>query len=513
MTAMPMLRDRTVLVLGLGISGLAMLRWCAGQGARVRAADSRVAPPGLALAREQLPQAQLHTGADAGNLERLDGVDLVCVSPGIAPDDAVFGELLRTARERGIDQRGELSLFAQALRELHDAQGYAPALIGITGTNGKTTVTTLTALLLQAAGQDAVAAGNIGPAMLDVLAQRLREQRLPQAWVLELSSFQLHGVDDFAASAATVLNLTQDHLDWHGSMQAYASDKARVFGPQPWNLPGAPGLMVLNRDDPAVLAMRREGRRACSFGLDAPRGDGDWGIVREHGMDWLARARAEDSEPRPSSRRSRSATPAEAPPVQVQALMPADALRIRGRHNQANALAALALAGSTGAALAPMLHALREYRGEPHRMQSLGVLDGVEWIEDSKGTNVGATVAALLGLDRGVILIAGGDGKGQDFAPLAQAARDRVRCALLIGRDAPALREALGSSLECEVQPDLRAAVRRAAALARTGEVVLLSPACASLDMFRDYKHRAEVFAQELGELAAERGAVLEGAP
>ncbi len=512
MTTMPMLRDRNVLVLGLGISGLAMLRWCAGQGASVRAVDSRAAPEGLQLAREQIPQAQLHAGADAGSLERLDGVDLVCVSPGIAPDDAVFGALLRAARERGIDLRGELSLFAQALRELRDAQGYAPTLIGITGTNGKTTVTTLTALLLQAAGQDAVAAGNIGPAMLDVLSQRLREQRLPRAWVLELSSFQLHGVDDFAASAATVLNLTQDHLDWHGDMQAYAADKARVFGPQPWNLPGVPGLMVLNRDDAAVMAMRRDGRRACSFGLDAPRGDGDWGIVREHGMDWLARARADDSEPRPTSRRARSAA-AEAPPPQVQALMPADALRIRGRHNQANALAALALAASTGAALAPMLHALREYRGEPHRMQSLGVLDGVEWIEDSKGTNVGATVAALQGLDRGAILIAGGDGKGQDFAPLAQAARDRVRCALLIGRDAPALREALGASVDCETLPDLRAAVRRAAGLARSGEVVLLSPACASLDMFRDYKHRAEVFAQELAELAAERGAVLEGAP
>ncbi len=507
------LRDKTVLVLGLGISGLAMLRWCAGQGARVRAADSRGAPPGLATVREELPQAQVRAGADAGALEMLDGVDLVCLSPGIAPDDAVFGPLLRAARERGIDLCGELSLFAQALRELHDAQGYAPALIGITGTNGKTTVTTLTALLLQAAGRDAVAAGNIGPAMLDVLARRLLEQRLPQAWVLELSSFQLHGVDDFAASAATVLNLTQDHLDWHGDMQAYAADKARVFGPQPWNLPGAPGWMLLNRDDAAVMAMRREGRRVGSFGLDAPRADGDWGIVREHGMDWLARARADDSEPRPAARRGRASAPAAPVDVQVQALMPADALRIRGRHNQANALAALALAGSTGAALAPMLHALREYRGEPHRMQSLGVLDGVEWIEDSKGTNVGATVAALRGLDRPVILIAGGDGKGQDFAPLAQAAAGRVRCALLIGRDAPALQQALGAGVECESLPDLRAAVRRAAELARSGEVVLLSPACASLDMFRDYKHRAQVFAQELTELAAEHGALLEGAP
>ena len=505
--SMDTLRDRAVLVLGLGISGLAMLRWCALQGARVRAADSRAAPPGLAALREALPQVEVHLGTPGAGL--LDGIDLVCVSPGIAPADAAFGELLGQARERGIDVRGELSLFAHALRDLHEAQGYAPALIGITGTNGKTTVTALTARLLQAAGLDAVVAGNIGPAMLDVLAERLREQRLPQAWVLELSSFQLHGVGDFAASASSVLNVTQDHLDWHGSMQAYADDKARIFGPLPWTLPGVPGLMLLNRDDPRVMAMRREGRRMQSFGLDAPRRPGEWGVVREHGMDWLARTPAADDEAPKPSRRARRVESDEAPPQQ-QHLMPADALRIRGRHNQANALAALALAASTGAPLAPMLHSLREYRGEPHRMQSLGVLDGVEWIEDSKGTNVGATVAALAGMDRPVLLIAGGDGKGQDFSPLAQAARARVRCALLIGRDAAALEQALDGCCERERCADLGEAVRRAALLARSGEVVLLSPACASLDMFRDYKQRAEVFARELAEVAAARGVVLD---
>ncbi len=503
-----MLRDRGVLVLGLGISGLAMLRWCALQGARVRAADSRAEPPGLAALREELPQVEVQLGAPGAGLP--DGVDLVCVSPGIAPSDAAFGEWLRQARARGIDVIGELSLFAGALRGLHDAQGYAPALIGVTGTNGKTTVTALTARLLQAAGLDAVAAGNIGPAMLDVLAGRLREQRLPQAWVLELSSFQLHGVDDFAATAACVLNVTQDHLDWHGSMQAYADDKARVFGPLPWTLPGAPGLMLLNRDDPRVMAMRRDGRRMQSFGLDAPRRPGEWGVVREHGMDWLARTPAADDETPKPSRRARRVESDEAQAPRPQHLMPADALRIRGRHNQANALAALALAASTGAALAPMLHGLREYRGEPHRMQSLGVLDGVEWIEDSKGTNVGATVAALAGMDRAVLLIAGGDGKGQDFSPLALAARGRVRCALLIGRDAAALEQALDGCCERERCADLGEAVRRAAQLARAGEVVLLSPACASLDMFRDYKQRAEVFAREVAELAAARGVLLD---
>ena len=504
-----MLRDKTILVLGLGISGAAMLRWCALQGALLRAADSRQRPPALQALREQLPALQPSLGV-AGN-ELLDGVDLVCVSPGIAPDDAHFGELLRAARARGIEVRGELWLFQRALRELQQSQGYAPAVLAVTGTNGKTTVTRLTTLLLQAAGVDAVEAGNIGPAMLDVLAQRLQQQRLPQAWVLELSSFQLHGVDDFAASSATVLNLSQDHLDWHHDMQAYAADKARIFGPQQWNLPDRPGLMVLNRDDPLVMQMRREGRSVHSFGLDAPRADGQWGVVREHGMDWLARMHAEAAPQRKPARRARAG--GEEPPPALQRLMPADALRLRGRHNQANALAALALAASTGAALAPMLHALRDYRGEPHRMQTLGVLDGVEWIEDSKGTNVGATVAALQGLDRQVVLIAGGEGKGQDFGPLAVAAAGRLRQALLIGRDAPRLRQALQGVCDCQLLPDLPAAVRAAAGLARSGEVVLLSPACASLDMFRDYAQRAEVFAQSLAEVAAERGVVLEGRP
>ncbi len=504
-----MLQDKTVVVLGLGVSGLAMLRWCALQGARLRAADSRTQPPGLQALGREFPQLEPSLGGAGPGL--LDGADLVCVSPGIAPDDPAFGELLRQARARGIEVRGELWLFGQALRELQQRQGYAPWLLAVTGTNGKTTVTRLATLLLQAAGCDAVAAGNIGPAMLDELASRLRGQQLPQAWVLELSSFQLHGVDDFVATSSVVLNISQDHLDWHADMQAYAQDKARIFGPQPWQLQAAPGLMLLNRDDPQVLALRREGRRMQSFGLDAPRVAGDWGLLREHGMDWLARLHAGEPQAAKPARRPRRVD-AEGEAV-LQRLMPADALRLRGRHNQANALAALALAASTGLALAPMLHALRDYRGEPHRMQTLGVLDGVEWIDDSKGTNVGATVAALDGLDRTVLLIAGGDGKGQDFTPLAQAAAHRVRRALLIGRDAARLQQALGASCVCQLLDDLPQAVRAAAQEARSGEVVLLSPACASLDMFRNYAHRAEVFAGALQELAAERGVVLEGRP
>ena len=502
------LRDRTVLVLGLGLSGLAMARWCAAQGAALRVADSRQQPPQLDALRQQLPHAAVHLGA-AGE-ELLAGVDLVCVSPGIAPTGGAFGGLLDAARARGIHRLGELGLFAAALRQLRAERNYQPAVLGVTGTNGKTTVTALTQHLLAGAGIDAVAAGNIGPTMLDMLSARMDQQRLPQAWVLELSSFQLHGCGDFAASAASVLNLSQDHLDWHGDMAAYASDKANIFGPQPWTLTPAPGLMLLNRDDAAVLQLARPGRALQTFGLNPPQRVGDWGVVQENGMAWLAWAQPDETEAPPKRRSKLSGEPVPTP-FQLKLLMPADALRIQGRHNWANALAALALASSTGVGLAPLLHALRSYRGEPHRMQSLGVIAGVEWIEDSKGTNVGATAAALAGLERPVLLIAGGDGKGQDFAPLAAAARGRVKVALLIGRDAPVLAQALHGSVAVESCPSLEAAVARAAELARAGDVVLLSPACASMDMFSDYAHRAAVFAAAVQELALQQGVVLEG--
>jgi UDP-N-acetylmuramoylalanine--D-glutamate ligase len=502
------LSARHVLVLGLGISGQAMLRWCARQGAALlRGADSRAAPPRLDALRAELPALELQLGARGEDL--LDGIDLVCVSPGIAPQDPAFGALLDAARARGIEVSGELGLFVAALHELQQSRGYDPALLAVTGTNGKTTVTSLTAHLLQGAGIDALAAGNIGPSLLDTLGQRLDALRLPQAWVLELSSFQLHGERGFAATAATVLNLTQDHLDWHGGMQAYAEAKTNIFGPQPWNLTRPAGVMLLNRDDAAVLALRRDGRRVQSFGLDAPSRDGDWGIVTQQGMAWLARARAVEDDA-PPKRRARNAPPPPPAPVELQLLMPADALRIQGRHNWSNALAALALASAAGVALAPMLHALRSYRGEPHRMQSLGVIDDVEWIDDSKGTNVGATVAALQGLQRQAVLIAGGDGKGQDFAPLADAARGRVRVALLIGRDAARIGQALQGVCASESCASLEQAVQRAAQLAHGGDIVLLSPACASLDMFRDYAHRAAVFAAGVAELAAQRGAILD---
>jgi UDP-N-acetylmuramoylalanine--D-glutamate ligase len=340
-------------------------------------------------------------------------------------------------------------------------------------------------------------------------------------WVLELSSFQLHDAQGFEPTAAVVLNLTQDHLDWHGSMAAYAADKARIYGQQ--------ALMVVNVDDPLVAAMepvpvtgklargqvRPAPRAVLRFGLQAPQRPEDFGLVTENGMAWLVRALPGDET---VVRRKRGAD-VEPEEIHLQRLMPADALRLRGRHNASNALAALALATAIGCPLAPMLHGLREYQGEPHRVELVGRVGDVEAFDDSKGTNVGATVAALMGLsaDREparVVVILGGDGKGQDFSPLALAVARHARAVALIGRDAPAIETVLQADPDAAAVPrqthaSLEAAVAWCFGQAQPGDAVLLSPACASWDMFRNYGHRAEVFVQAVHDWAAERGEVL----
>ncbi|AVQ82090.1 MULTISPECIES: UDP-N-acetylmuramoyl-L-alanine--D-glutamate ligase [unclassified Variovorax] len=372
-------------------------------------------------------------------------------------------------------------------------KGYTPAVLAITGTNGKTTVTSLTGQLVERAGKTVAVAGNIGPTLLDTLWARIDAGTLPDVWVLELSSFQLDGVQDFEPTAATVLNLTQDHLDWHGDMPAYAAAKARIFG--------ARGLMILNRDDAGVMAMlpapvkvklqRPQIRAHVTFGAAMPLRPGDYGIERVNGMAWLVRALEADE----TQKRKRGAVVEEE--IFLQRLMPADALRIRGRHNAMNALAALALASAAGCPLGPMLYGLREYHGEPHRVEPIAIVDEVEYFDDSKGTNVGATVAALAGLgeERRVVVILGGEGKGQDFEPLAAPVRQYARAVVLIGRDAPIIEAALASTgVSLMHAGSMDEAVQAAAARANPGDAVLLSPACASFDMFRDYEHRADVF-------------------
>ncbi len=567
------LANLNVLVLGLGESGLAMARWCARHGARVQVWDSRENPPQAAALAAAAPGASLRSGALTADDAR--GLQLVLKSPGLAPHDGRIAPLLDAARAAGVRVAGELDLFALALADLKAARGYAPKVLAITGTNGKTTTTAMTALLVARCGLRVAAAGNIGPTMLDTLAAALDLepaaevpaeavviepvaqaaevaeadaepvtpaeddgddtplplappppaapvfQHLPEVWVLELSSFQLDGVQGFVPSAATVLNVTQDHLDWHGSMDAYAAAKARIFGAVDGGT-----TWVLNRDDATVLAMlpkplavkggrgkpaKLVGPKAVQFGLDAPQRPGDFGLVEENGMAWLVRAREADE--------TLKKRKGEEDEILLQRLMPADALRVRGRHNAANALAALALATAIGCPLAQLLHGLRDYGGEPHRVQFIGQTGGVEAFDDSKGTNVGATVAALegLGADKApakLVVILGGDGKGQDFTPLAGPVVRHARAVALIGRDAQAIASALAADAGAAAVPQqhhdsLEAAVAWCFTQAQAGDAVLLSPACASLDMVRNYGHRAEVFVDAVRAIAADRGEAL----
>ncbi|MFZ3142187.1 UDP-N-acetylmuramoyl-L-alanine--D-glutamate ligase [Polaromonas sp.] len=500
------LAHQNILVLGLGASGLALARWCARCGAHVTVADTRPAPPQLAALQHSVPAAKFVTAAMDEALLAGAGFDLVLKSPGLSP--ASISGVVAAARAQGIPCGNELSLFAQALADLKEDRAYAPKVVGITGTNGKTTVTSLTGQLIERAGKSVAVAGNIGPTLLDTLAGKLDEQAgeqavaLPEFWVLELSSFQLDGVTNFEPDVATVLNITQDHLDWHETLPAYIAAKANVYG--------SGGLMLLNRDDPLVMAALpalvkgRQTRNYLTFGGDEPKRPGDYGIQTVNGMAWLVRAAEADE----TIKRRK----AEELVLHIQRLMPLEALRIRGRHNATNALAALGLAVAVGCLLAPMLHGLREYRGEPHRVESVAVLEGIEYFDDSKGTNVGATVAALAGLgsERKLVLILGGEGKGQDFSPLADPVARHARAVVLIGRDAPLIRAALqGSRVELLDAASMQEAVGLAAGQARTGDAVLMSPACASFDMFDNYEHRARVFCDAVQELAVEQGAVL----
>jgi UDP-N-acetylmuramoylalanine--D-glutamate ligase len=502
------LQGTSVLILGLGDSGLAMARWCTAGGARVTVADTRAAPPRLAALRTDCPDAAFVHGEFAASL--VEGTDIRAVfkSPGLTP--AQIAPVLGAAHAIGLWVGGELSLFMQGLESLKASQAYLPSVLAITGTNGKTTVTSLTGQLVERAGKTVAVAGNIGPTLLDTLAAHLAAETLPQVWVLELSSFQLDGIDGFTPTMGTVLNLTQDHLDWHGELSAYGAAKARIFGAP---APEAPS-MLLNRDDPLVMAMLpspvkgRQQRSYVTFGTDAPARPGDWGLESVNGMTWLVKALEADE-----TRRRRKD---DAQELYVQRLMPADALRIRGRHNAANALAALALASAAGCALAPMLYGLREYQGEPHRVQAIGIVQDVEYFDDSKGTNVGATVAALIGLggDRKIVAILGGQGKGQDFAPLAAPIARYARAVVLIGEDGPAIGKALhATGVPCLPAASMQEAVQLASGKAHAGDAVLMSPACASFDMFQNYGHRGEVFSAAVAELAHSAGMMMaEGA-
>ncbi|WP_435627582.1 UDP-N-acetylmuramoyl-L-alanine--D-glutamate ligase [Candidatus Ferrigenium straubiae] len=458
---MTQLKDKLVLVLGLGETGLSLARWLNAQGAHVRVADSRAHPPGLDVLQRDCPQAEVRCGAFDDTL--FDGIDLIAISPGVPLADP----FVQRASARGIPVEGDIELLAQQIMD-YDLR-LTTKVIAITGSNGKTTVTSMVEHLCRAAGKDAVAAGNISPAVLDVVMARGANQ--PEIWVLELSSFQLETTATLNVDTATVLNISEDHLDRYAGIDAYAAAKARIFYGH--------GVQVLNRDDPRSMGMALPGREVVTFGLDAPSNADDFGIEKMQGEIWLMQG--------------------------DEQLLRADELQVAGLHNVANALAALALCCAIGLPMPALLDALRGFRGLPHRVERVAEIDGVFYYDDSKGTNVGATVAALEGLGRKVVLIAGGEGKGQNFAPLRPAVMRHARAVVLIGRDAPLIAAALeGCGVPLQQAANMNEAVRQAARLAQSGDAVLLSPACASFDMFRNYAHRAEIFVEAVHELIKE---------
>ena len=444
------LAGKRVLVLGLGDTGLSVANWVKSEGGSVRIADSRTAAPRA----KDLPKEEIVTGKFKTSLLR--EVDLVCISPGLSLQE----EIVQTAIARNIPIVGDIELFAWHVRARAGEK-----VLAITGTNGKSTVTALTGHLLRSAGVDCEVAGNIGPPALDALMKRGNRQ--PAVWVLELSSYQLETAWSLAPVAAAMLNLSEDHLDRYAGLAEYAGAKARIFMGE--------GAQVLNRCDSASMALALPGRTEITFGLDAPSMPEDFGIDGN----CLVRG--------------------------TERILPVADLPLAGAHNLSNALAACALACLAGVPFSALAKGLRSFRGLPHRMQRVALRGGVEWLDDSKGTNVGATVAALNGMAKKAILILGGEGKGQNFAPLVPAIREHALHVLLIGRDAAVIGKAIAASgVPVERIASMEKAVVRAAQVAVPGNAVLLSPACASFDMFRDYRHRGEVFAAAVKELGHE---------
>jgi len=444
------LAGQSVLVLGLGETGLSLARWLTAHGAQVCVADSRAAPPGIDILQKEMPQVDVYCGPFRD--EALDGIDRIAISPGVPLTEP----FVQRAIARGIPVEGDIELLAQQLATNDYRRN--TRVIAITGANGKTTVTSMLGAMCAAAGLDTQVAGNISPAVLDALHARTQQ---PQVWVLELSSFQLETTATLDADAAAVLNVTEDHLDRYADMDAYAAAKARICQ--------GSGVQVLNRDDARSAAMELAGRRQFSFGLNPPSGANDWGIIREGAHIWLVQG--------------------------ARKIMRADELQVSGLHNVANALAALALCRALELPLAPLVGALRSYRGLPHRVEKVAEVNGITYYDDSKGTNVGATGAALQGLGKPAVVILGGEGKGQDFTPLRAAVADHARAVVLIGRDAALIEQALsGCGKPVLHARDMEDAVYLATRQAQRGDAVLLSPACASFDMYRNYLQRAERF-------------------
>lgn len=472
---------RMALIVGLGASGLACAHHLKRRGWRIRAADTRTSPAGGERLRADMPEADVRTGGLPESL--LDGVSLVVMSPGLSVHFGAAAPLVAEAGVRGIEVVGEIELFARALADLKDRTGYRPVVIGVTGTNGKTTTTTLVAKMAAQGGRRVTAAGNIGPNAVTELDKALDAGVLPEVWVLELSSFQLDTTSSLRCTSAAILNVTEDHLDWHGGMRAYADAKGRIFKPDT--------IRVVNREDEETLRLA-EGGTMRTFGGDAPARAGEYGLAKgADGLLWLSKLDGDAAE--------------------TTLFCPEKSLLIAGRHNAMNALAALALIEAAGLPVGPALAALASYRGEPHRVERVLDCAGVTFIDDSKGTNVGAVAAAVKGFaaqGRRILIILGGDGKGQDFSPLAHALSGTTGAVALIGRDAPVIEAALRTTgIPMARLETLEEAVRWLWARRAEGDVLLLSPACASWDMFRDYAERSARFIACACAIAAEEQA------
>lgn len=447
------LQNKKVLVVGLGDTGLSMARWLDARGAVVAVADSRDHPPHAAHLQAELPGVPLFTGKLREEVFR--NADLLAVSPGVSLREPAVADALA----HGVEVVGDIELFAQAL-STQDLT-LRTQVIAITGANGKSTVTEMVGAMCRKAGLHTVVAGNIGLPVLDALSDLDRRGETADVFVIELSSFQLETTHTLHPAVATVLNVTEDHMDRYRDMDEYAAAKARIFAGN--------GVQVLNREDRYSLAMAKPDRRVMTFGLDAPQKPEDWGVQEGENGPWLAQG--------------------------GNRLMSVADLPLAGLHNAANALAALALCRAIDLPIQPLLEALREFKGLPHRVEKVAEIHGVTFYDDSKGTNVGATVAALNGMLCKVVLIAGGDGKGQDFSPLAPAVSAHARAVVLIGRDGPIIGAALaGCGVPLLTAANMEEAVILGFEQAQSGDAVLLSPACASFDMFRNYEHRAQVF-------------------
>lgn len=480
-------QKQNVLLVGLGESGLACARWVFSQGGSLTVLDTRENPPGLAALKRLSVRFEYFNTID----EITWCFDRVCLSPGLSPKSELIQSVLEKSKAYQTAVESEVTWFVHALNMLASNTGYQPKLIGVTGTNGKTTTVRMAGSIIENAGFSVRCAGNIGPSFLHALLEALAHNQLPQFWVLELSSFQLHWADTLACDVATVLNVSEDHLDWHDSIEEYVTDKARIFSQN--------SICVLNRDGYDVpLPDVFKAKQQLSFGLSQPEQPGEFGLVHEAGVNWLAY--------RPSLALTHNSPLAQQ--ESVQKLIPADALQVYGLHNLMNAQAALALCVAAGLPISSLLEGLRAFQAEPHRMNHVRQIEGVDYFNDSKGTNVGATIAALTGFVKPVLLIAGGRGKGQNFQPLVKPVQKHCKAVVLLGNEVESLQNTLSAVVATYNAASMAQAVDLVASLAKAGDCIVLSPACSSHDMFSNYSERGDAFIEAVNEYAMQRGQV-----